>query len=1080
MATQVSPGVDITVIDESPYSSAGQGTVPLIVFGTHEYKAHPSGQGVAEGTLPENANKVYLITSQRELIQTFGNPIFHTSGGNPLHGYELNEYGLHAAYQYLGLANRCYVIRSSLDYTQLLPRSVLPRGEPINGTYWFDIKSTVWGVFESNGGAIPGTAWNDRTPLVINVESQIEKIILGEVGAADPTSGGVASVAGTININNQTVTLSAGMTLQQIANAITSAVNGVTALTFRLSGKSYIMLRQENSSTELKIDSTGTTVQLLTDLGLTTPGNVIEVPKSTIGIDGSFAIITSSNDNQLYQKIKPQGVTNSADPFSISFWFPVGSNEWKKATPTRIEGSLTPQSASSPQVFEISTDNTSWVTINVASGDTVHQIASTINSVVGSLPITHTCKNVVASVESTRLVIGNGNGDDLYLKSTDTILNALGMLAMPAYKKGNRVHYASHVNIPTGSASGDVWIKTTPYNKGVNWVIKLYSSAKTNWDPVSLPLYADDVAATNGFGGTMSIGTLYVRYNLTGTTNNPSANHQIRRWNGTIWEPLVYEANVTAPTTEATEGTMWYNSNMRVDIMINKDGQRWLGYKNYPGLSGVDPNGPILAGSPPIYQTTGSPLVNGDLWIDTSNLENFPTIYRWDIVLQRWVLVDNTDQTTPFGIVFADARHNYDGTKNGAEDPASMLVSDYLDPDAPDPRQYPDGVLLFNTRYSTYNVKEWRPNYFKGEFQDTNYTLDGVTYTVGNFTHDKITYSGRWITISGNELDGSPKMGRKAQRSIVVRELQKTMAGNDDIRSETLYFNLISCPGYVELVVEMIKLNEDKKGVAFVVGDTPARLKPDGTSVTNWANPQYLGVQSNSEKGLVSFNEYVAVWYPWGLSTNIDGREVMIPASSIALHTIAFSDSISDVWMAPAGYTRGRVTNATTVGYLTAEGEFKAVMLNQGQRDVLYTNKINPIAYMVNRGLVVFGQKTRHSIESAMDRINVSRLVCYLKKQLDDISRPFLFENNNQQTRDSVKTVFDRFMSELQSRNAIYDYIVVCDNTNNTPERIDRNELWVDIAIQPQKSIEFIYIPLRLVSTSEDLEIVYNKSGVLR
>ncbi len=148
MAILVSPGVDIQVIDESFYGSAGPGTVPLIVLATANSKPTPSGDGIAPGTLPENAGKLYQITSQRELAQTFGDPKFYTSAGTPLHGYELNEYGLLTAYQYLGIANRAYVIRGDVDYAQLAPRATEPRGEPAHGTNWLDTLNNPWGFYE--------------------------------------------------------------------------------------------------------------------------------------------------------------------------------------------------------------------------------------------------------------------------------------------------------------------------------------------------------------------------------------------------------------------------------------------------------------------------------------------------------------------------------------------------------------------------------------------------------------------------------------------------------------------------------------------------------------------------------------------------------------------------------------------------------------------------------------------------------------------------------------------------------------------------------------------------------------------
>ena len=148
MVTLVSPGVDVSVIDESFYATAGTGTVPLIVMATAQDKPSPSSAtDIARGTTAQNAERLYLITSQRELVQTFGEPVFYTSGGTPVHGSELNEYGLFSAYSYLGVANRAYVTRANVDLSQLVATTVEPRGNPTNGTNWFDIGMTkIWSI----------------------------------------------------------------------------------------------------------------------------------------------------------------------------------------------------------------------------------------------------------------------------------------------------------------------------------------------------------------------------------------------------------------------------------------------------------------------------------------------------------------------------------------------------------------------------------------------------------------------------------------------------------------------------------------------------------------------------------------------------------------------------------------------------------------------------------------------------------------------------------------------------------------------------------------------------------------------
>ena len=197
------------------------------------------------------------------------------------------------------------------------------------------------------------------------------------------------------------------------------------------------------------------------------------------------------------------------------------------------------------------------------------------------------------------------------------------------------------------------------------------------------------------------------------------------------------------------------------------------------------------------------------------------------------------------------------------------------------------------------------------------------------------------------------------------------------------------------------------------------------------------------------------------------GNNVVVPPSHGMLRTLALSDQVSFPWFAPAGTRRGGITNASASGFVDAEGEFKSIALNEGQRDTLYSLNINPITFLTGAGLVNFGQKTRAKNASALDRINVARLVIYLRSQLKKLAKPYIFEPNDKITRDEIKAQVDSLMLELVSQRALYDFLVVCDESNNTPARIDRNELYVDIAIEPVKAVEFIYIPLRLKNTGE-------------
>ena len=133
----------------------------------------------------------------------------------------------------------------------------------------------------------------------------------------------------------------------------------------------------------------------------------------------------------------------------------------------------------------------------------------------------------------------------------------------------------------------------------------------------------------------------------------------------------------------------------------------------------------------------------------------------------------------------------------------------------------------------------------------------------------------------------------------------------------------------------------------------------------------------------------------------------------------------------------------------------------------MYVNNVNPITFVTGAVLVCFGQKTRQLVASALDRINVARLIIYLRSQLRVLAKPYLFEPNDKITRDEIKQQVETMLLELVGLRALYDFLVVCDESNNTPARIDRNELYVDIAIEPVKAIEFIYIPIRIKNTGE-------------
>ena len=1182
MANLVSPGVQVQIIDESFYAGAGPGTVPFIMMATAQDKAQPGNTtAIAPGTVQANAGKLVLVSSQRELIQTFGNPVFKTQGGTPQYGSELNEWGLYAAYQYLGLANRAYVMRADMDLTALESSAQPPAGEPKNGSYWLDTVSSVWGMFRSNGNINSSLSWGALRPIVINDAAQLELSVTSTLDVLDPNDANAVNAAGTLHINDVEVVIDNTESLLQIAQKINTAIESNPIISKRVLSAQVIAtvktygtpvrdvatiynLRIVSSDVDIVdgIDFGGSTGSVVSELGLDASVPVV-TPVANLGSTGSVAVnayksvqgITVQTQVQMYEKI-----LITTDDVTEARWFLIGSPAWQAATPTQVTAvrlnnplpfpavgadALVQIGATSFTFTNNSTTlsglvtelNTEFASQGVNAHATIYNqgpnaflritnydgtliklidrtaalftnLGMTVSQqfyqeVVGTtdVPLSGpyfnadarlviTVGNSTASVDPqgggltdlrdkinqstlgtqgliTASVVNSGANNFLKIAGANgtffTLSNNLVDPEVPAITElcgidvgttyGNSLVFKGYTqSLPQPKtqaelAAGNIWINTVAANRGSAWSVKRYNSGTQTWQTRAAPLYSDDSVANAAYGGQRQTGSVYVQYDSELTTPD-TATFVVKAWTGTTWAQIKdwqvssvnvgYTQSATTPVGAPEANALWFNQDLRVDIMVN-EGTQWMGYRQmYPD---TDVNGPQLQATAPSYQSDGfSALVDQDIWIDTSDLENYPKIYRWDSLNLVWNLVDNSDQTTSQGIVFADARQD---NGSGSEAPSDMVLSDNVDSDAPDPILYPVGMLLFNTRYSTNNVKSWQPNQLGA----------GV---------------GRWVTVSGLQTDGSPYMGRKAQRRMVVQAMASAIASNQDIRAEGNFFNLLCAPGYPELLDELVVLNTDKKDPAFIVVDTPARLTPDGTSIQSWAN-NTLNVASNGELGITTRSRYAGVYYPWGLATNLDGNEVFVPASVAVLRTIAFNDQVAYPWFAPAGLNRGLVSVLTSVGYLNGEQEYVPVQLSQGQSDILYENDINPIRFVPGRGLVIYGQKTLSPVESALNRVNVARLVNYLNVQLDNLAKPFLFEPNDEYTRDAVTRTFESFLGDLIAQRALFDFAVLCDDTNNTPDRIDRNELWIDIAVKPIKAVEFIYIPVRILNTGDPL-----------
>ena len=201
---------------------------------------------------------------------------------------------------------------------------------------------------------------------------------------------------------------------------------------------------------------------------------------------------------------------------------------------------------------------------------------------------------------------------------------------------------------------------------------------------------------------------------------------------------------------------------------------------------------------------------------------------------------------------------------------------------------------------------------------------------------------------------------------------------------------------------------------------------------------------------------YAASYWPWVMVIDPDtGKNVWVPASTVMAGVFAYNDSVSEPWFAPAGINRGGLGQV-----IRAEQK-----LTQANRDTLYTGKVNPIATFPGIGTVVYGQKTLQTRSSALDRVNVRRLLIQLKSYISQVGQTLVFEQNTIATRNAFLSQVNPYLESVQQRQGLYAFKVIMDDSNNTPDVIDRNQMIGQIYIQPTKTAEFIYLDFNILPT---------------
>ena len=302
--------------------------------------------------------------------------------------------------------------------------------------------------------------------------------------------------------------------------------------------------------------------------------------------------------------------------------------------------------------------------------------------------------------------------------------------------------------------------------------------------------------------------------------------------------------------------------------------------------------------------------------------------------------------------------------------------------------------------------------------------FDGVNPAIKKNTGKNITATNQ----QGLDCSTSTASG-----SVAYERAIKAVSNADEFD-----INLLSTPGLIYNLhpspINLAQQTVQDRGDAFYVFDSVA-----------WGD----GINSAVNAITSVDTNYAATYYPWvKLLDDTVNLPIWVPPSVVIPGVIAQNDRVAHEWFAPAGLNRGGLR-----GVLEAK-----TRLTHAERDLLYENRINPIASFPGQGVVVFGQKTLQSKPSALDRINVRRLLIRLKKFIASSSRYLLFENNTVATRARFLNIVNPYLDSVQANQGLTGFRVVMDDSNNTPDVIDRNQLVGQIFIQPARSVEFIVL----------------------
>ena len=470
-----------------------------------------------------------------------------------------------------------------------------------------------------------------------------------------------------------------------------------------------------------------------------------------------------------------------------------------------------------------------------------------------------------------------------------------------------------------------------------------------------------------------------------------------------------------------------------------------------------------VTGNPMISSSVGSAslqietLSEGIIMNSSSSLDVSGSLPSGSINNIRWQIVNSSTGSGTFDLL---VRRGDDTTNNPivletwtnlsldptAPNYVSLVIGDYTlnynqsltNPQVEVSGSYPNRSAYIRIK----NVPNPTPNYFQNNgtpnplytgFIPNNGSGSFGSATGALFADGKTAFYNQIVAgTDANYIQGIPSASYNGPIAL--------LSNQDDYR-----FNVLLAPGLfdskqVSQCTSIINNTQNRGDNLFVLD-----LVPYGTSIS-----------ATTSQAASRNTSYAASYWPWIQTKDPDsGQNVWVPASTLVGGVYAYNDTVAEPWFAPAGINRGGLSTV-----IRAESK-----LSQSNRDTLYNAKVNPIATFPGQGVVVYGQKTLQTKASALDRVNVRRLLIALKSYISQVAQNLVFEQNTIATRNQFLSQVNPYLESVQQRQGLYAFKVIMDSSNNTPDVIDRNQLIGQIYIQPTKTAEFIYLDFNILPT---------------